>query len=421
MKHLDIKISENLEKLAFKLRNKADIYIVGGYVRNHFLGFCETDVDLSSKLTPEQLKDYLKYTGFKVIDKNKGLGSVVIQIGNEKYEHTTFRTEIYEDSGKHTPEQTFFVEDLRDDAKRRDFTCNCIYYNITKKRFIDIYSGAYDVSKNKLKCIETPEFVFKNDGLRILRMIRQSCELNFSIDKNTFSMAKAMSYRLKEISGVRKLNELKLMLYADQKYSYSDKNAYLRAINMLNELKLFSHFYIPCNKIKLDLLKKVNTEDRFIALLIDIVNAVNPDCVEYFLKDLLGNKGLCLGNKLRDEYVNIVCGYFDALNKRNNKEYFFKYFENFIVIREFLKYTNKKLFEKYNFYYNYIVLHHIPIRVKDLNITGNDIKKHLPDFDEKKISKLLKQLLEEVFENEIQNVKTNLIKEAKRLASFRDC
>ena len=61
-------------------------------------------------------------------------------------------------------------------------------------------------------------------------------------------------------------------------------------------------------------------EDRFIALLIDIVNAVNPDCVEYYLKDLLGSKGMSVGSKNCDYYTKIVCGYFDALNRRKNKE-----------------------------------------------------------------------------------------------------
>ena len=415
-----IEVSSNLEKLAFKLKNKAELFLVGGYVRNRLLGFCETDVDLASELTPEELKSYLKYSEFKVKDKSKKMGTVTITAFDEEYEHTTFRKETYDDSGKHTPEETEFVSDIREDAKRRDFTCNAIYYSLTRKRFVDIYSGAYDVSKHQIKCVETPTYVFTSDGLRILRMVRQASELNFKIEKQTYATAKQMVYRLKDISGQRKYAELKLMLEADKKYGVSRPNAYLRAMEMLNDLRIFPTFFVPCDKVKYTMLKKVKNEDRFIALLIDIVNAVNPDSVEYYLHDLLGNKGLCVGSKNADYYCKIVCGYFAALNRRSNKEYFLKYFDYFNVIREYLKYTNKKLYEKYNFFYRYLLNQKIPVRIKDLNIDGNDIKKALPKISEKNIGKILKILLDEVFENEVENEKSALIKEVKKLGNSGD-
>lgn len=420
MNNRKIEISQNLEKLAFKLKSKAEIFIVGGYVRNALMGFYDTDVDIASELTPDEIKNYLKYSEFKVIEKSKKLGTVVIRVGDEEYEHTTFRSEEYqEDSGKHTPERAEFVRDIRLDASRRDFTCNCVYYNVTKHRFVDIYSGTYDIDKRIIKCVETPKYVFTSDGLRILRMVRQSCELGFKIDKATYQMAKQMVYRIKDITGTRKYAELKSMLSADTKYCLSQKNAHIKAMEMFNELRIFPTFNVPCDKVKLTMLKKVKEEDRFIALLIDIVNAVNPDCVEYYLKDLLGGKGLCVG-KNSDYYTKIVCGYFDALNKRTNKEYFFKYFDNFNIIREYLKYTSKQLYEKYNFFYRYLLNQKIPVRVKDLNIDGNDIKKVLPKLPEKHIGDILKKLLDSVFENEIENDRSELLKEVKRIGDIRN-
>lgn len=420
MSEIKIEISENLEKLAFKLKNRAEIFLVGGYVRNALLGFYDTDVDIASELTPEEIKKLLKFSDFKVVDKSKKLGTVLIKVGDEEYEHTTFRKEEYDGTGKHSPENAEFVTDIREDAKRRDFTCNCIYYSVTKKRFVDIYSGAFDASRKVLKCVETPSYVFTNDGLRILRMVRQSAELGFKIDKSTYQTAKQMVYRIKDISGSRKYNELKLMLSADKKYMISKPNAHIKALEMFNELRIFPTINVPTDKVKLDMLKKVKEEDRFIALLIDIINAVNPDCVEYYLKDFLGNRGLMVGNKNSEYYTRIVCGYFDALNKRGNKEYFFKYFDNFDVIREYLKYTNKKLYDKYNFFYRYLLNQKIPVRIKDLAIDGNDIKKVLPKMPEKHISEILKHLLDQVFENEIENEKSELIKEVKRIGNLRN-
>ena len=96
-------------------------------------------------------------------------------------------------------------------------------------------------------------------------------------------------------------------------------------------------------------------------------------------------------------------------------------FDNFNIIREYLKYTNKKLYEKYNFFYRYLLNQKIPVRVKDLKIDGNDIKKALPKIAEKKIGSILKTLLDKVFENEIENEKSSLIKEVKRLGDNRNC
>lgn len=415
-----IKISENLEKLALKLKNRADLFLIGGYVRNSLMGFYETDVDLAGEITPSEMKELLKYSDYKVTEKSKKLGTLLIKIDDEEYEYTTFRKESYPEGGQHCPKNAEFVTDIREDAKRRDFTCNCVYYNITHKRFVDIYSGAYDISQKVLKCVESPSYVFENDGLRILRMIRQSCELNFKIDKNTYQKAKKMVYRLKDISGQRKLNELKLILYADQKYSISKPKAHLKAMKLFNELRIFPLFYVPCDKIKFTMLKSIKQEDRFIAFLIDIINTLNPDCVEYYLKDLLGSKCLCVGGKQSEEYIKIVCGYFDALNRRNNKEYFFKYFDHFNIIRDYLKYTNKKLYEKYNFFYRYLLNQKIPVRNKDLDIDGNDIKKALPKLPEKNISSILKKLLDLVFENEVVNEKEELLKEVKKIGNNRD-
>ena len=410
--NVKIEVPENLEKLAKLLKKKAELFIVGGYVRNQILGIGGTDVDLCSKLLPDQLKEYLKDTNFVVKDKNKKLGTVTISIGNEVYEHTTFRTEIYDDTGRHCPVSVNFVDDLRQDAKRRDFTINCLYYSITKQRIIDIYSGLYDLENKTIKTIETPQFVFNNDGLRILRMIRIACELNFKIDKQTYKTATLMSYRLKDITGIRKQKELLLILNAKNKYSVSKKNAHIRAFEYFNQMQLFSAFYSSVSKIKLKMIKKSDV-DLLCALLIDMINAINPDCVEYYLKYMLGTKGLDFTTKQQDYLINVVCGYFDALNKLNNKNYFFKYFDNFKTIGKFVVIKNRFLFNRYNFFYNYILNYHIPITIKDLKVGGEEINKYKPKMPNKYYGQLLKELLNKVFDGEIENTKEQLITEIK--------
>ena len=407
-----IQVSENLMKLAKKLKNKAELFIVGGYVRNSLLGFTATDIDLCSKLTPERLKEILAGTNFVVKDKNKKLGTVTISIGDEVYEHSTFRMEEYDDSGKHCPVSVRFVDDIRQDAKRRDFTINCIYYSIIKNKIIDIYSGLYDLKKHRLKTIETPEFVFSKDGLRILRMIRVACELNFGIEKETFKIANQMSYRLKDITGIRKQKELLQILNCYKKYPITKKGACIRALNYFNSMQLWSFFYSTKSYIKLDMVKK-NSLEKVSALLIDMINAINPECVEYYLRYMLGTKGLNFTNKQQDYYINIVSGYFDALNRINNKKYFLKYFDNFEEIGKYISSKHPFLFNKYNFFYKYLVNNHVPIRVRDLQVNGDDIKKYKSRMPEKYYGKLLKELLSRVFDGEINNTREELIGEIK--------
>lgn len=407
-----INIPENLIKLALKLKNKAELFIVGGYVRNGLLGFYGTDIDLCSKLTPDKLKEYLSGTNFIVKDKNKKLGTVTITIDGETYEHSTFRVEEYDDSGKHCPILVKFVDDIRQDAKRRDFTINCLYYSILKNKIIDIYSGQYDLEHRRIRTIETPEFVFSKDGLRILRMIRIACELNFKIEKQTYRFANQMSYRLKDITGIRKQKELLQILDCYKKYPTTKKSATLRALDYFNTMQLWSFFYSTKSYIKLDLVKRNNLE-KMPALLIDMINAINPECVEYYLDYMLASKGFDFTKKQQEYYINIVSGYFDVQNRLANKQYFMKYYDNFEKIRKYVAVKHPILFNKYNFFYKYLSNNHIPIRIKDLQVNGDDIKKCKPKMPEKYYGKLFKELLSRVFDGEINNTKEDLVREIK--------
>src|SRR5574344_1102136 len=144
-------ITPNLLKLARLFKKKGELYIVGGYVRNALLGIYETDIDLASKLTNEEIKELLFGTKYEIKETSKKLGTLIISLGEEKWEHATFRKETYAEGGEHTPISVEFIDDIKEDAKRRDFTVNAIYYNILKDEFIDFYTGIKDVKKHILR------------------------------------------------------------------------------------------------------------------------------------------------------------------------------------------------------------------------------------------------------------------------------
>lgn len=408
---MKIVVSENLQALAKKLKKYAPLYIVGGYVRNSLLGITPSDVDLASKLTPEKIAEILKDTKFEVKEISKKLGTITIRCEKEIWEHTTFRRDNYDFSGKHVPKDVDFVEDVREDAKRRDFTINAIYYNILTDELVDIYSGVYDLQKRTLRCVETPSFVFKSDGLRILRMIRFASELNFKIEHQTLNMAKKMAYRLNDIVGTRKYSELMLILNSPWRYEISNKNGDITGLNLINTLKAWPFLYVHSSLVKYNMIKKAERHNKFISLLIDIINNVNPDCIEFYLKYLLGEDAFNLPKNNIENITKIICGYYDALNKMNNKKYFTKYFNYFSKIGELLVKKSKKLYNKYYFFDHYLKKHKIPITLKELNIKGDDLKK-IKGLPAKKYGIVLNDLLDKCFDG-LANDKNVLLKEVE--------
>lgn len=412
---MKIKVSPQLLELANLLKKRADIFLVGGYVRNYLLGIPNSDVDIASKLTLDKLEKYLKDTPFSLKIKNKELGTATISIKEEVWEYSTFRKEVYPVGGAHTPHKVSFISDFLIDAKRRDFTINSIYYNIAKDELVDVYSGIYDLEKKVLKSIETPDFVFENDGVRILRMVRIASELNFKIERETYLKAKQMVYRLKDISSTKKLDELEKVLNSSEKYSISKPKSYLKGLHYFNAMGIWSSIFAGAGKINYKMVKKVKKEDRFIGLLIDLINTVNPDCISYYLEAVLNKNGLAFSKMQTKEMISVINGYFDALNNLGNKKYFFNYYKNFEKIGEILQKTSKKKFKKYNFFYKYINKFKIPIQLKDIKLNGNDLKEHFPELPKKRYSYVLEEVFNLVFELKAKNEKKELLKEVEKI------
>lgn len=411
-------ITPNLLKLARLFKKKGELYVVGGYVRNALLGNYETDIDLASRLTNDEIKEILFGTKYEVKETSKKLGTLLISLGEEKWEHATFRKEEYNEGGDHVPTKVEFIDDIKEDAKRRDFTVNAIYYNILKNEFVDFYNGISDVRKRIIRTVETPSHVFKNDGLRILRMIRIASELGFKISGETMFGAYEMRENLNAISGQRKFQELNLILNSSKRYEISRPNSHLFGLRVMNVLRLWKYYNSPVLKISFNLVSKVGQENRFVALLLDIIASskfkYKHDQIE-LVNQLLGRFGLCLTENKIENYKHIVAGYYDALEKKENKEYFINYFEDFKTISELLIHKSKKIYQKYNFFYNYIKNNKVPIRIKDLKITGPDIKTKYPKIKDKYYKTILTELLSKVFDGVIKNEKEALLEEVANI------
>ena len=146
-----IEVSENLKNLASIITNAGHkVYVVGGFVRNSLLGLHINDVDLAGSMLALDVMELAKKNGYGANIVNKKLGTVLITKDDEQYEYTTFRQEVYDDAGTHKPEEVEFVGDPKNDAKRRDFTINPIYYSIMENKVYDFFNGEKDLKKKLL-------------------------------------------------------------------------------------------------------------------------------------------------------------------------------------------------------------------------------------------------------------------------------
>lgn len=249
---MKIKVSEKLNTLALAFGLDNPLFIVGGYVRNQICRLPSTDIDLASNLTLDEVKKLLPQN-FEMKVKSKELNTCEIICGEESFEYATFRREVYKNGGVHTPYQINFDATIVEDVSRRDFTCNSLYYEIIKNKLIDFYGGEQDIKNKVLKTVETPEFVLKNDGVRILRMIRFASELNFVIENETYIAAENHKDNLSKISKDRIRDEFVKIVNANKTYQKIDRKSLFNKNRAYNGIKLID---------KLDLWKYFSTDDR---------------------------------------------------------------------------------------------------------------------------------------------------------------
>ena len=403
---MQIKLSDELKRLANLF--PCPLYVVGGYIRNHLLNIELEDIDICSGLKIEQVESILKGSGFTCKIKSKTLGSMIISTSKgENFEYTCFRRDIYPNNGQHQPEKVEFITSVEEDARRRDFTCNSLYYDIKNDKILDFYNGIEDIKNRVLRCVETPEKVLAHDGVRILRLFRFQCELNFKIDKQTYQIAIKYAHNMRDISGEKVIYEITRILHSPNKYkSIAKRNSYMIALRQFNREKLWPIFGIDCPKIKFKMVKKVKRKS--FGFLIDVINTVNPISISYYL-NLILTDSFGMNKKMVEKYINILSGYFEALNRLQNKPYFFKYFNNFPDIYQLLVYKSKYLASKYMFFYKYIIQHKLIISIKDLKISGDDLKVYYPQVKPNRYKAIFDSLLSDIFDGTLNNEKKELI------------
>ena len=194
-------------------RDGVTLYAVGGCVRDALLGRAVHDVDLASRLRPEEMLERAKANGVPARIVQQMLGTVLITIDGTDYEHTTFRTESYGAGGEHRPGAVRFSDSTEVDAFRRDFSINALYESVSDGTILDLTGGLRDLENRVLRTTtKDPSVILKDDGLRILRLVRFAAALDFSIDPATWEAAKANAALLGDVAWERRRQELDKIL-----------------------------------------------------------------------------------------------------------------------------------------------------------------------------------------------------------------
>ena len=197
-----VKAIELLEKGGF------EAYCVGGCVRDSILGREPNDWDVCTSATPEEMK--ICFEGYRTIDTGIRHGTLTVIIDRNPLEITTYRTDGAYASHRR-PFSVSFIRDLSGDISRRDFTVNAICCD-KNGAVTDMFGGIDDLNNKIIRCVGDPDERFEEDALRIMRALRFSATLGFSIEKATADAISRKCNLLEYISVERIFSELKKLL-----------------------------------------------------------------------------------------------------------------------------------------------------------------------------------------------------------------
>lgn len=199
-------------EIAQRLRQAGFIaYFAGGCVRDALLGKDPHDYDIATDATPEEVQ--------RLFPKSQAVGAhfgvVVVRSGPDHIEVATFRTDGSYKDGRH-PEAVAYATP-QEDAQRRDFTVNGLFYDPAADQVIDFVGGRADLAAHLLRAIGDPATRFREDHLRLMRAVRFAATLGWDIEPATWAAVKAEAPRLAKISIERTRDEfLKIMLHPNR-------------------------------------------------------------------------------------------------------------------------------------------------------------------------------------------------------------
>ena len=430
----------NFNEVEIKILNKLNKcgkgYIVGGAIRDILLGLKPKDVDFATNLSYETLKTL--FSEYTPKETGKSFGVLRIRINNIDYEIAKFRKDIY---GKE--KKVSFVDDIRNDLARRDFTINAMAYN-QKEGIVDLYNGQKDIENKVINFIGNAEERIIEDPLRVLRAFRFMSRLNFSLSENTIEAIKNQKFLLKNIPEEKITMEFSKLLLGDNiknTLTLMKDTGVLELIipefkatynfnqcNPHHNLDLFNHIINVVSKVPADL------ELRYSALLHDIAKPVvqtfdEKGIAHYKTHEIVGADmardilaRMKLPVKLIDTVVEIIKKhmvlYKDITDKKFNKLLSEMGYDNLLRLIEHSiadnSSKNNEVVSTENDLHERLkraVEKQMQVTLNDLAVNGKDLIEL--GFTGKEIGEIKKELLDKYLSEEIQNEKEEMVEYVK--------
>jgi tRNA nucleotidyltransferase/poly(A) polymerase len=439
---MELKLPEKVITVMKKFADvEAEIYVVGGAVRDLILGREVIDWDFATNLTPEEMKKIYPKNSF--CENNFGTFSIVLKNG-EIFEVTTYRTERGYSDNRH-PDVVAWGKTLNEDLQRRDFTINAMAMDINGQ-ITDKYQGQKDLTNRLVRAVGNPDERFKEDALRMLRAIRIAAQLGFTIEEITFESIQKNAPLINNVAGERIREELFIIL--ENKKAADGikilKNSGLLAQIMPEimesiEVKQKGHHIYDVWTHLLETLNNcdsLNPVTKLAALLHDVAKPMvmtgEGEERTFYNHEILGSriavkigKRLKLSNKELDQLFRLVRWHMftaedtqtDKAVRRFIRNVTPEYLNEMIALRRAdrvgsgAKETSWRweLFKK-----RVIEVQKQPFAIKDLKVNGNDVMKILKVKPSRKVGEVLEAIFAEVEEDPKLNEREVLLEKIKK-------
>ncbi|MHC1721696.1 MAG: CCA tRNA nucleotidyltransferase [Aminipila sp.] len=439
-----INIPVDVEKIINRLEESGfEAYAVGGCIRDSLMDGKPNDWDICTSARPEQVINC--FEDYHVIETGVKHGTLTVRLNGQSYEITTYRIDgEYLDNRR--PENVQFVDSLREDLARRDFTINAMAYN-SGKGLADYYGGCNDLKDGIIRCVGKADERFKEDALRIIRALRFASVLGFSIEKETSESIHRNKLLLDRIARERINVELGKLLCGKGVHDILKKYSDILAV-IIPEIEPMIGFQQNNPHHRYDVWEHTITavenskSEPIVRLAVLLHDIGKPECftcdrqgIGHFYSH--GEFGAKIAEKILkmlkfdNQTISNVCQlikYHDADISENSK--FIKkwlnkigptQFDRLLLVKEadvmgqsdYLRDKKLKKLENIQSNLRQILEEKQCFSLRDLAVNGKDLIE-IGIEDGRKTGEMLNWLLEQVMENQLENRKDILINVAKK-------
>lgn len=294
-----LKVTQKLQEAGF------DAFVVGGAVRDLLLGIVPKDFDVATNATPEQVHALFRRSRiigrrFKIVHVTFGRDEII--------EVTTYRGPA--DDGHVTDDHGRILQDnvwgsREQDALRRDFTVNALYYDPASREIVDYANGVADLQAKQLVMIGDPEQRYREDPVRMLRAVRLAAKLGLTIEANTQAPIEPLASLLQNVPAARLFDEMLKLLFSGHAWE---------CLNQLRQQGLHHGFFPLLDVIveqplgeKFVMLALANTDER--------IRADKPVSVGFLFAALLWHEVLAAWKEIQAQGESPLPALFQAMDR----------------------------------------------------------------------------------------------------------